>query len=72
MADFTLAIEAGRVSLSNPYGVERPSLKDEEVYRRKSVAMLLRTVALMLEQGRDAEYIRDHNGSIVGKYTMKH
>lgn len=72
MSDFTLAIEAGKISLSNPYGEERPSLETEEKNRRKSVAMLLRTVAQMLEQGRDVEYIRDHNGSIVGKYTLKH
>lgn len=39
--------------------------------KRKNVASLLRIVALMLEQGRDVEKIRNYEGNIVGHYTLR-
>lgn len=72
MSAFNLTIDTDRASLSNCYGIERPTEKDMEESRRRSVASLLRTVALMLEQGRDLEKIRDHNGSVCGHYTLRH
>lgn len=70
MSSFTLSIDTDMASLSARYGEDRPSLKTMEENRRKSVACLLRTVALMLAQGRDVENIRDWNGSLVGHYTL--
>jgi len=71
MSSFTLAIDTDKASISNPHDKNRPSEKDLEESRRRSVASLLRTVALMLEQGRDVEKIRDHNGGLCGHYTLR-
>lgn len=72
MSAFRLDIDTSRASLSNRYGQERPSEADMAESRRRSVASLLRTVALMLEQGRDLDKIRDHTGSVCGSYTLRH
>lgn len=70
MSAFNLFIDTDRPSLANPYAEHRPSMDREQHNRRRSVASLLRIVALMLEQGRDTEPIRDHNGNRVGHYTL--
>ncbi len=70
MSQFTLTIDTDRASMTNPYGEARPSLEREAENRRKSVAMLLEVVAMMLRQGRDMEPILDHNGNRVGHYTL--
>lgn len=69
---FTLRIDTARAAISNPYGEDRPSDRVMAENRRKSVARLLRVVALMLEQGRDIETIRDHTGGNAGSYTIHH
>ena len=71
MSSFTLAIDTDKASISNPHDVDRLSEKDIEESRRRSVASLLRVVALMLEEGRDVEKIRDHKGGLCGHYTLK-
>lgn len=70
--NFSLQIDTDRVSLTNPYAEDRPSEETMEKNRRKGVANLLRAVALMLEQGRDVEKIRDHNRNVCGMYTLRH
>jgi hypothetical protein len=67
----TLFIDTGVNSLSHPHGVNESEDK-LVINRRKSAAALLRTVALMLEQGRDVEKIRDHYGNVVGHYSLLH
>lgn len=67
---FTLIIDTNRGSITNPFSEDRPSLEHQQRNRRRQVAALLRTVALMMEQGREKDIIRDHQGNVVGKYDM--
>lgn len=71
-SEFNLYLDAERQSIDNPHILENVDETTRASNRRKSVASLLRTVALMLEQGRDCENIKDHNGNRVGNYTLRH
>ena len=70
MASFNLTIYADKATISNPSGTTSPSEDTLAANRRKTIASLLRISALMLEQGRDAETLRDHLGHAAGTYVL--